>query len=76
MTLELVLKPVVVVPFVLIACVFIYTSFTAKPRLPDLPWIGVGKGQWFAKARARIWATFHYKAAVEEAYEKVSDILA
>jgi hypothetical protein len=72
MALEILSKPVIVLPLVFVACYFVYTYFTAKPNLPDLPWVGVTDGQWFAKTRARIWATFQYKAAIEEAYETVS----
>jgi hypothetical protein len=72
MAFEILSKPILVLPLVLVACYSVYTYFTAKSDLPDLPWIGVAKGRWFAKNRARIWATFQYKAAIEEAYENVS----
>jgi hypothetical protein len=73
MVFEILWRPVIVLPLVFIACYFVYSYLTAKPDLPDLPWIGVANGQWFARIRARLWATFQYKAAIEEAYEKVSD---
>jgi hypothetical protein len=72
MALEILLTPVVVAPLVVVFCYFVYISLTAKSNLPDLPWIGVGEGQWFARTRARIRATFQYKPAIEDAYENVS----
>jgi hypothetical protein len=72
MVFEILWRPVIVLPLVFITCYFIYSYLTAKPDLPDLPWIGVANGQWFARTRARLWATFQYKAAIEEAYENVS----
>jgi hypothetical protein len=72
MALEILLTPIVVLPVVLVFCYFVYTYLTAKSNLPDLPWIGVGEGQWFAKTRARFRTTFQYKPAIEDAYENVS----
>jgi hypothetical protein len=76
MATELLSKPVIVFPLVLVACYLVYAYLTAKSNLPDLPWIGVGQGQWFAKTRARIRTTFQYKAAIEDAYDNVSCTLA
>lgn len=74
MVFEIFLKPVIALPVILAVCYVIYSYVTAKSNLPDLPWVGVSDGQWFAKGRARIRNTFKFKAAIECAYDDVSFI--
>ena len=71
MAIEILLRPVIVLPIILVLCYFVYSYLTTKPNLPDLPWVGARRNQWFAKSRARFRTTFLYKAAIEEAYEEV-----
>lgn len=72
MAFEIFLRPVIALPIILAVCYFVYAYVTAKSNLPDLPWVGVSDGQWFAKGRARIRNTFNFKAAVQCAYDDVS----
>lgn len=72
MAFEVFFKPILVLPVVLLFCYFAYAHLTSKSNLPDLPWVGVGEGQWFAKISARLRTTFQYKKAIEYAYENVS----
>jgi hypothetical protein len=72
MAFEIFLRPVIALPVILAVCYFVYAYVTAKSNLPDLPWVGLSDGQWFAKGRARIRNTFKFKAAIECAYDDVS----
>ena len=72
MAFEILLKPTVVVPCVLVFCYVAYRAFIVKPEVSALPVINVEEGKWFARARATWKTTFEYRAAIDYAYEAVS----
>lgn len=39
--------------------------------LPNVPWVGRDRRQWFSKLRARTWTTVNYESALREVYENV-----
>lgn len=69
--IDVLLKPTIGIPIVLLASYVLYSIVFARSDLPDLPWIGEKKGHWFSKTRAKIAATINYRAAIKDAYENV-----
>ncbi|KAH8650437.1 cytochrome P450 [Ilyonectria robusta] len=66
--LETLLRPAVLAPTVLVLAYIIRQRFFKKSELPELPIIGVRKGDWFPLLQAK-WRNFlDFKAAVNEAY--------
>ncbi|KAH6989850.1 putative cytochrome P450 [Ilyonectria destructans] len=66
--LETLLRPTLLAPTVLVLAYIIHQRFFKKSELPDLPIIGVRKGDWFPLLQAK-WRNFlDFKAAVNEAY--------
>ena len=59
--------------FVVLVCGLFLIGFRRRKSrsLPDVPWVGRDKIQWFSKLRARTWTTVNYETALREAYDKV-----
>lgn len=70
MAFDLLFKPVIAVPVLLIAIYITYSKLTAKSTLPDLPWIGV-KNQSFSKLRARLSSFKDFRAMLDYSNEEV-----
>ena len=71
MALEILFKPFVAIPVILLSCYLLFKLLTSKSGLPDLPCVDLDRTQWFAETRARIRTTLHFKDAIDYAYEHV-----
>ena len=71
MILDILLKPSIAIPIVLLLCYLVYSYLNRKSHLPDIPWVGYQSDQWFARTRCRLRQTDRLQAAAQEAYETV-----
>ncbi|KAK3360469.1 cytochrome P450 [Lasiosphaeria hispida] len=70
---QLISRPAVVAPAVLLASYLIYHLFLAPSKLPKLPIIGARDGEWFPLLRARWRNLADFKSAVIEADTQYRD---
>ncbi|KAF5638006.1 cycloheximide-inducible CIP70 (cytochrome P450 family) [Fusarium sp. NRRL 52700] len=66
--LELLSRPAIAAPFVLLTSYIVYHLVLKPSNLPDLPIIGARKGDWFPILQAKIRNSLNVKAALNSAY--------
>ncbi|KAI1063802.1 hypothetical protein LB506_005617 [Fusarium annulatum] len=66
--LELVSRPAIAAPLVLLTSYIMYQLFLKPSNLPDLPIIGARKGDWFPILQAKIRNSLNVKATLNSAY--------
>ncbi|KAG5758070.1 hypothetical protein H9Q72_013797 [Fusarium xylarioides] len=66
--LELLSRPAIAAPLVLLTSYIMYQLFLKPSNLPDLPIIGARKGDWFPILQAKIRNSLNVKAALNSAY--------
>ncbi|KAF4344589.1 ent-kaurene oxidase [Fusarium beomiforme] len=66
--LEIVSRPAIAAPLILMVSYVIYQLFLKPSDLPDLPIIGARKGDWFPILQAKIRNSLDVKAALNSSY--------
>ncbi|TLD22283.1 hypothetical protein PspLS_08252 [Pyricularia sp. CBS 133598] len=70
---EILFRPAVAAPLVLLACYIIYNFFLKPSQLPDLPIAGAREGDWFPYWQAKWRNTMDAKNALKSAYRQFKD---
>ncbi|ORY68968.1 cytochrome P450 [Pseudomassariella vexata] len=71
--LEILLRPAVLAPTVLLVSYVLFQLFLKPLKLPDLPILGAKEGDWFPLLQAKWRNTKDFKNALKEHYAKYKD---
>ncbi|KAL2142991.1 hypothetical protein VTI28DRAFT_450 [Corynascus sepedonium] len=71
--IELLLRPAVLAPVLVLVAFFIHQLFFAGPKRPKIPIVGAKENDWFPFYQATWRNTFNFKAAVQLADRKYRD---